>query len=144
MKLEKRRTSGKTLWTHSIMCPKAISSGGDEGFFIRTNKGDHQKFVFNQQDTVENVKVDGNSRDNEHEPLKEEPQTLSLQLGCLLIPVSFRILLTVALWKEGLSPWRRRCAGTGKGRVADGKSPRALLASLGLERLQGRRKAVST
>lgn len=128
----------------TIMCPKAISSGGNEGFFIRTNKGDHQKFVFNQQDTVENVKVDGNSRDNQHEPLKEEPQTLSLELGCLLILVNFRILLTVALWKEGLSPWRRRCAGTGKGCVDDGSSPRALLASLGLKRLQGRRKAVST
>lgn len=52
------------------MCPKAVSSVVDKGFFIRTNKGNHLKFLSNQQEgTVENVKVDGISRDSEHGPL---------------------------------------------------------------------------
>lgn len=61
------------------------------------------------------MKVDGNSRDSEDESSKEPQthasETLRLELGCLLISVNFRILLTVALRKAGLSP--EECAGTG-------------------------------
>lgn len=38
------------------MCPEAVSSVADKGFFIKTNKGDHLKFVSTQQEgTVKNA-----------------------------------------------------------------------------------------
>lgn len=38
------------------MCPEAVSSVADKGFFIKTDKGDHLKFVSTQQEgTVKNA-----------------------------------------------------------------------------------------